>query len=398
MIVFSKILADKGTVWDAIRAREMASREVPDDLIRFSSEDKPVVMWNITRACNLRCKHCYLDAQLGPHPDELTLEEGMKLLDEFADIGIPMVIMTGGEPLISKNFLPLAFYAKEKGLRMVVSTNGTVITRDLARKMKDADILYVGVSLDAADPALHDEFRGVKGAWERAITGIKNAMDAGLKTGFRITISKANWKEVPALIDLAVEMKVPRFCLYHLVPTGRGSEIADWDITPRERIAVLQHLYDRAIELQDEDIEILTTDSPMDGVYILERLKKEDPERFDLARRLLATSGGCSIGKKVANIDYLGNVSPCHFTPHQRLGNIRERSFREIWMEHPCESLIQLRRMKELLKGACGICEYRDVCGGCRQKAYFYRGDLFEEDPTCIFDPYMGKLKEELPK
>ncbi|MHC1566134.1 MAG: radical SAM protein [Candidatus Syntropharchaeales archaeon] len=395
MIVFSKILADKGTVWDAMRAREIAACEVPDDLIRFSSENTPVVMWNITRACNLKCKHCYLDAQLGPHPDELTEEEGKKLIDEFVDMGIPVAIVTGGEPLMSKNFLPYAQYAKEKGLRMVVSTNGTVITPELARKMKDADILYVGVSLDSADPALHDAFRGVEGAWKRSIEGIKNAMDAGLKTGLRITISKDNWKEVPALLDLAVEMGVPRFCMYHLVPTGRGCEIADWDITPQERIKVLEYLYNKAIELQDREIEILTTDSPMDGVYILERLKKEDPERFELARKLMAVSGGCSIGRKVANIDHLGNVSPCHFTPHQRLGNVKEKSFRDIWIDHPCDALIQLRNMKELLKGGCGICEYKDVCGGCRQKAYFYRGDLFEEDPTCIYDPEIGKLKEE---
>jgi radical SAM protein with 4Fe4S-binding SPASM domain len=395
MIVFSKILADKGTVWDAIRAREFAACEVTDDLIRFSSEEKPVVMWNITRACNLKCKHCYLDAQLGPHPDELTLEEGKELIDELAEMNVPVIIMTGGEPLMSKNFIPLSLYAREKGIRVVVSTNGTVITPDLARKMKEADILYVGVSIDSAKPEIHDSFRGVEGAWKRSIEGVKNAMDAGLKTGFRITISKGNWKDVPALLDLALELNVPRFCLYHLVPTGRGTEIADWDITPQERIKVLQYLYEKAIELQNEEIEILTTDSPMDGVYILERLKNEDPERFDLARKLMAISGGCSIGRKVVNIDYLGNVSPCHFTPHQYLGNIREKSFKEIWTDKPCEALIQLRGMKELLKSGCGICEYKDVCGGCRQKAYFYKGDLFEEDPTCIFDPHAGKLKEE---
>ncbi|MHC1566296.1 MAG: radical SAM protein [Candidatus Syntropharchaeia archaeon] len=392
MIIFSKLLADRGTVWEAVRAREMAMRDAPDDLIRFTSEKKPVVMWNITRACNLRCEHCYLDAQLGPHPDELTLEEGKRLIDEFAEMEIPMVIVTGGEPLISKNFFPYAFYAKEKRVRMVVSSNGTVITPEVAERMKEANILYVGVSIDAASPEIHDAFRGVKGAWKRAIEGVQNAIDAGLKTGFRITIGKDNWKEIPALLDLAVEMGVPRFCVYHLVPTGRGENIMEWDITKEERIEVLKFLYEKAIELKDLEIEILTTDSPMDGVYILERLKKEDPERFKLVRELLKISGGCSIGNKVANIDHLGNVSPCHFTPLIKIGNIREKSFREIWIENPCDILIKLREKRKYLRGKCGRCEYNDVCGGCRQKAMYFRGDFFEEDPTCIYDPDRGGL------
>ena len=391
MIIFSKVLADRATVWEAIRAKEMAAKDAPDDLIRFSSEIKPVVMWNITRACNLRCKHCYLDAK-DAHPDELTLEEGKAFIDDLADMGIPMLIITGGEPLMSKNFFSYAFYAKEKGVRVVISTNGTVISKDMAKKLKEADILYVGVSVDAASSDVHDEFRGLPGSWDKAIQGVKNAMDAGLKTGLRITVNKLNWQEVPALLDLAVDLGVPRFCLYHLVPTGRGEDIADWDITKEQRLEVLEHLYDKALELRDKEIEILTTDSPMDGVYILERLKKDDPERFDDVRELLKISGGCSIGNKVANVDYLGNVSPCHFAPQKKVGNIREKSFMEIWNEHPCELLVQLRDKNELLKGKCGICEYKDVCGGCRQKAYHFKGDFLEEDPTCIYDPESGSI------
>ncbi len=165
------------------------------------------------------------------------------------------------------------------------------------------------------------------------------------------------------------------------------------DVTKAQRVEVLKHLYDKAIELKDRDIEILTTDSPMDGVYILERLKKEDPERLDDVRELLRMSGGCSIGNKVANIDYLGNVNPCHFVQHKTVGNIRERSFNELWNENPCKLLCELRRQKELLKGKCGICEYKDVCGGCRQKAWFFEGDFFEEDPTCIYNPETKRIE-----
>jgi len=392
MIIFSKVLADRATVWSAIRAKEIAASKAPDDLIRFSSEIKPVVMWNITRECNLACKHCYLDARK-PHPNELTLEEGIRFIDELAELEIPILIVTGGEPLMSKNFYAYAFHAKNIGLRMVISTNGTLITPEVAQLLKEADIRYVGVSVDAASAEVHDAFRGIKGSFDAALQGIKNAQDVGLKTGIRITIHKNNWREVPALLDLAVKMNIPRFCLYHLVPTGRGENIAKWDITPKQRIEVLKHLYDKAIEYKDKEIEILTTDSPMDGVYILERLKVEDPERYEEVRELLKISGGCSIGNKVANVDYLGNVNPCHFTPQKTVGNIREKSFNEIWNKKPNKILLDLRNQKELLKGKCGRCDYLEVCGGCRQKACYFKGDFLEEDPTCIYDPDTKSLK-----
>lgn len=394
MIIFSKVLADRGTVWDALRAKEMAAARAPDDLIRFSSEVKPVVMWNITRECNLACKHCYMDAR-GPHPEEWTLEEGIRFIDEMAGIEIPMLIVTGGEPLASKNFFPYAFHAKSRGVRVVISTNGTLITPEAASLLKEADIRYVGVSLDAASSELHDRFRGVRGCFDRALQGLRNARDAGLKTGVRITINKTNWQEVPALIDLCVRENIPRFCLYHLVPSGRGENIADWDITKEQRIKVLKVLYDKALELRDKEIEILTTDSPMDGVYILERLKRDDPGRIPQVRELLKISGGCSIGNKVANVDYLGNVNPCHFTPQKRIGNVRKKPFSEIW-NTPNKLLMDLRNQKALLKGKCGICDYKDVCGGCRQKANHAYGDFLQEDPTCIYDPYNKRLEFEI--
>jgi len=393
VIIFSKILADKGTVWDALRAKEMAASKAPDDLIRFSSETKPVVMWNITRECNLRCDHCYASAAPGPHPNELTLVEGIRFIDELAELGIPMLIFTGGEPIASKNFFPWIHHAKDVGLRTAISTNGTLITPEIAQKLRDADIRYVGISIDAATPEIHDRFRGVQGAWKMAMDGLKNAMGVGLRTGFRITVTRDNWNQVSALLNLAVQMNVPRFCLYHLVPTGRGENIAVRDITKAQRVEVLRHLYDKAIELRGKEIEILTTDSPMDGVYILERLKKEDPERVDVVRKLLKISGGCSMGNKVANVDYLGNVNPCHFTPHKTVGNLRKQTFNEIWNENPCELLCKLRRKEEFLKGKCGICDYKDICGGCRQKAWFFKDDFLEEDPTCIYNPMTKRIE-----
>jgi len=382
MIIFSKALADQATVWDAIRAAGEAGGPIPDEMIRFTGQTKPVVMWNITRHCNLACEHCYIDATSAAF-EELRLEEGIRLIDELADLGIPMLILTGGEPLLSRNFYAYAFHAKEIGLRTVMSTNGTLITPEVARLLKEAEIRYVGVSLDSCRPDVHDKFRGVEGAYARAIDGLKNARDAGLKTGLRVTLTKDNWHEIPALLDLTLAMKVPRFCLYHLVPAGRGADIADRDVTAEERRSVIRFLAEAAVELKDEEIEILSTDSPMDGAYLLEMLK-DDPEKRERVRKLLKNAGGCTAGVKVANINHRGDVLPCHFMPEVVVGNVRERSFSDIWIDNPSPELLALRDIRSHLKGACGDCEYLEVCGGCRQKARYYCGDVCGEDPTCV--------------
>jgi radical SAM protein with 4Fe4S-binding SPASM domain len=295
---------------------------------------------------------------------------------------IPVLIFTGGEPLLSKNFYAYAFHAREVGLRTVISTNGTLITPEVARLLAEAKIRYVGVSLDSARPESHDRFRGVSGAHAMALQGLKNARDAGLRTGLRVTLTRDNWHEVPALLEMALNQNIPRFCLYHLVPTGRGAGIADRDVTPEQRRSVIKFLAEAAVELKGKEIEILTTDSPMDGAYLLELLKG-DPRRENVAR-LLKNAGGCSTGTKVANINHRGDVHPCHFMPQVVVGNVRERSFRDIWIDNPVQELLELRRIKENLKGACGKCEYLDLCGGCRQKAKFFKGDILAEDPTCI--------------
>ena len=382
MIIFSKALADQATVWEALRASE-SCENVPPDLLRFSAQTKPVVMWNLTQRCNLACKHCYMDASREAG-DEMSLEEGMHLVDDLAELKVPILIFTGGEPLLSRNFYALAFHAREVGLRTVISTNGTLITPEVARLLAEAKIRYVGVSLDSSSPQRHDAFRGVVGAYDRALQGLKNARNAGLKTGLRITLTRDNWQDVPALLNLALEEDIPRFCLYHLVPTGRGAGMADRDVTPEQRRSVIRLLAEAAEELKGKDIEILTTDSPMDGAYLLELLKG-DPRR-DHVRELLTNAGGCSTGVKVANINHRGDVHPCHFMPQVVVGNVRERSFRDIWIDHPSPELLSLRNIKSCLKGACGKCDYLDLCGGCRQKAYYYKGDLLAEDPTCILE------------
>lgn len=384
MIIFSKALADQATVWEALRSSETeACENLPPDLVRFSGKTKPVVMWNLTKQCNLACAHCYMDAK-GSAAEEMGLDEGVRLIDELADLRVPVLIFTGGEPLMSRNFYAYAFHAREVGQKAVISTNGTLITPEVAKLLAEARIRYVGVSLDSASPEKHDRFRGIKGAHARALQGLKNARDAGLKTGLRITLTRDNWQDVPALLNLALEEDIPRFCLYHLVPTGRGAGIADRDVTPEQRRMVIRLLAEAAVELKGKDIEILTTDSPMDGAYLLDLLK-DDPRR-EHVRQLMMNAGGCSTGTKVANINHRGDVHPCHFMPQVVVGNVRERSFRDIWIDNPSPELKALRGVRKSLKGACGECEYLDLCGGCRQKAYYFKGDLLEGDPTCILE------------
>ncbi|OUJ19454.1 Radical SAM superfamily enzyme [Methanonatronarchaeum thermophilum] len=397
MIVFSKLLSDNGTVYEAMRARYKRSKDIEDSLIRFSTDLRPVVMWNITRECNLDCKHCYLDAK-EPHPNELTLKEGKQLIDELAEMEIPMLIFTGGEPLASDKFFDYANYAKQKGVRTVISTNGTLITEKKAQKLKEAGIRYAGVSLDGAKPKTHDNFRGIEGSFQKALNGIKNAKKTGIRTGIRLTLNQKNWNEVPELLDLALKHNVDRFCIYHLVPTGRGQKITNMDITLEQRKQVLDYLYEKAIELRNKEIEILTTDSPMDGVYILERMKQEgiDKERINEIKELLELSGGCSIGAKVANIDHLGNINPCHFAPHKKIGNIRNKKFSQIWNENPNKTLCNLRQKENKLQGKCGECDYKTLCGGCRQKAWHQKGNFYAEDPECLYNPETGELKKTI--
>jgi radical SAM protein with 4Fe4S-binding SPASM domain len=382
VIVFSKALADQATVWKTLHASG-GCENLPPELLRFSAENRPVVMWNLTKQCNLACAHCYLDAR-AKESEELTLEEGIGVIDQLAELKIPMLIFTGGEPLLSRSFFAYAFHAQKRGLRAVISTNGTLITPEVAGLLAEAGIGYVGVSLDSAVPERHDKFRGISGAHQRALQGLRCARDAGLKTGLRVTLTRENWHEIPALLNLALEERIPRFCLYHLVPTGRGAGIASRDVTPEERRAVVQLLAEAAVELKENDFEILTTDSPMDGAYLLEILKG-DPRR-EQVWQLMRNAGGCSAGIKVANINYRGDVFPCHFMPHIVLGNLRMSSFREIWIDKPSPELRALRKIRSSLKGACGECQYLEVCGGCRQKALFYSGDLQGEDPSCIVE------------
>jgi radical SAM protein with 4Fe4S-binding SPASM domain len=318
----------------------------------------------------------------------LTLDEAKDLIDDLAEMGVPLLMFTGGEPLLRKGFWEIVHYASLKGLRTALSSNGTLITKVVTRKIKEAGIEYVGISLDGAKAETHDLIRGVQGSFQKSIVALKNCIEDGLKCGIRVTATKDNYHEIPDLLDLALQLSVPRFCLYWLVPSGRGKAIyGSKSLEDHEVKWVLEVLYKRACELDPEKIEILTVDAPQDGIYVLNRLKEEKPHEFENALRLLqSTSGSCSAGDRIANIDPYGNIYVCQFAqlPELRVGNIRQRNFSELWNDNANPILSLFRNKTKNLVGKCGKCSYKQLCGGgCRIRAYFHYKNLWFDDPLC---------------
>ncbi len=384
MIGCTKLLCGTATVSDAVKYRGMPSSEIPAKMLQFSSESKPLVVWNMSRRCNLRCMHCYIQSEDRDYSGELTTEEAREFIDDLAEHDIPVLLFSGGEPLIRKDFYELARYATDKGIRAVVSTNGTLITEEAAKKMKEAGIEYVGISLDVG-PETHNKFRGMPNAFEKSIVGIKNAMDAGLRAGVRFTLNEMNYDDLDEVIDVVVKEGIPRFCMYHLVYAGRGKEIVKLDVTKEQSRKVIEKLMKRSIELHDAgvDVEILTTDNHADGAYIYNYILENEPERAEEVMELLKMHGGCSAGHKFSNVDNLGNVHACQFWGHKTLGNVREKKFSEIWNDPDNEFLKKMREKPKHLKGRCGRCKHNSICAGCRIRAETVYGDIWEEDPQC---------------
>ncbi len=381
MIGITKMVCGTATVSEVLTYGRDSSR-VPARLIQFSRDSIPVTVWNVTTACNLECMHCYASATKKPGRGELTFEEGIGLIDDLAEMKVPVLLFSGGEPLIRDDIFDLIKYASDSGLRCSISTNGTLITPEVAERLRESGAVYVGVSIDGL-PETNDRFRGGKNAFNRAIEGLENAKQAGLNTGIRFTVTRYNYEEVPEIIDLLVEKEVPRFCLYHLVPSGRAS-FRD-DITSRERRALVDYLFQKTLELHDEGIntEILTVDNPADGVYVYLKLKELDPDLADSAFQLLKYRGGDNSGRKIADIDMFGNVHPNQFWWDHTVGNVRERKFSDMWLNPEDDLIIKLRNKSLYLRGEkCGRCKFKDVCGGFRLRA-MRAGDLWGDDPDC---------------
>ncbi|MFC1713894.1 radical SAM protein [Candidatus Poribacteria bacterium] len=383
MIGCTKLLCGTATVSEAIKMRN-ADGEGPANMLQFSGTNRPLVVWNTTNRCNLRCKHCYISAEDRRYGNELTTEEAEEFITDLGEMRAPVLLFSGGEPLIREDLFHLGRFGTDKGLRVVLSTNGTLITKEMAKNIKESGIQYAGVSLDGLHD-IHDEFRSLPGALEKSLVGIRNCIDADVKTGVRFTVNKFNKEDLAGVIDLLVEEGVPRFCMYHLVYSGRGKEMVEMDTTHEEKRETIKFLVDKSIELYDKgvEVELLTVDNHADGAYIYNYLMETNPERAEEVMELLEMHGGCSAGTKFANVDPQGNVHPCQFWQHVSLGNVRERKFSEIWNDQENEFLIGMRQKDKMLKGRCGACNFNTVCGGCRIRAEVVHGDIWAEDPAC---------------
>jgi len=346
---------------------------------------KPIVVWNCTRRCNLACAHCYSESGPGAEATELSTEQGKKLLGDLAEFEVPVVLFSGGEPLVREDLGDLASHAVGLGMRAAVSTNGTLITAGKAAVLLDAGIAYVGISLDGIG-VTNDRFRGVGGAFERAMDGVRSCIDAGLKVGLRFTIHKGNVADVPLVFDLIERERIPRACFYHLVYAGRGSHLIDEDLTHDQARSTIDLIIDRAAALHSggHPAEILTVDNHCDGPWIYMRLLRESPKRAASVLELLRANRGNASGERIGCVSWDGTVHPDQFWRHYSLGNALERPFGEIWSDCSEPLLQQLRRRREYVKGRCASCRYLDICGGnFRVRAEAATGDLWAPDPAC---------------
>ncbi|MDT3424841.1 putative heme d1 biosynthesis radical SAM protein NirJ1 [Paenibacillus forsythiae] len=344
----------------------------------------PVVVWNSTRACNLTCKHCYANACPAHDPDEMSTEEAKAFIDDLAAFQAPVLLFSGGEPLIRKDIVELIAYASSKGLRPVISTNGTLITADKAKSLKEAGIKYVGVSLDGLEER-HDEFRGRKGAFEQALQGIRNCLSIGQKVGVRFTISRHTYEDLGGVLDLIERENIPRACFYHLVYSGRGSALQQEDVTHEQSRHALDLIMAKTLDLHSKgkQVELLTVDNHADGVYLYQWMLEHDPQRADELLGLLRRNGGNRSGIAIGCVDWHGNVYPDQFTRDVEIGNIRKQKFSEIWREAAHPLMAGLRDRKPLLKGRCGECQWLDVCNGNFRARASVSGDFWAEDPSC---------------
>ena len=384
MIGISKLYCGTVEPSDALRY-ERKSSELPSHLLQFSKDKRPVVVWNITRRCNLKCIHCYAQAKDQSFDNELTTEEGKNLIDDLSQYKVPVLLLSGGEPTIRKDLPELAAYAIEKGMRAVISTNGTLITQQMARVLKDIGLSYVGISLDGMEK-IHDRFRGVKGAFRAALEGIKNCQDAGIKVGLRFTINKFNVDEIENIFNLLEDMDIPRACFYHLVYAGRGSKLVEEDLTHDETRKAVDLIMDLTKKLHDKGKpkEILTVDNHADGPYIYLRLLKEDPKRAAEVLELLKMNEGNNSGRGIGCISWDGEVYADQFWRHYSFGNVQERPFSEIWTDSSEPLMKKLKEKKKYVKGRCAKCRWLDVCAGnFRVRAEAVTGDVFAQDPAC---------------
>ncbi|MDR0797205.1 MAG: radical SAM protein [Nitrososphaerota archaeon] len=353
-----------------------------------------LVVWDFTHRCNLRCKHCYSNSGSGEEEGfegELNTEQALAVVDQLADAHVTALAFSGGEPLMRRDFFQIASHAADRGLYVSLASNGTLLTKENVQKLKDARVNYVDISIDGATAKTHDEFRGVEGAFEKAVVGLRNCVDADICTCIATTVGKNNVAELPGIIDLAEQFKVERFTYFNFIPSGRGKNYADQDLSPKEREDVMRYLLNRmsfgckttilATAPQLARVAAQCQGSLGTGEVTLALAHMQTVKVTKKAVPLGEFIGGCGAGRLYCSISPQGDIRPCVFLPIN-VGNLKSQSFKDIWFN---AALFNAFRNRSNLKGSCGKCDYKFICGGCRARsAAYHNGDTLNGDPGCI--------------
>jgi len=327
-----------------------------------------IISWNTTRQCNQYCKHCYRAATAEPDPDELSTAEGKFLLEEIAKAGFKIMVLSGGEPLMREDIYELARHGTEQRLRVVLGTNGTLLTPETVSKLKAAGVARVGISLDDIDPAVHDEWRQMEGAWQRSVEGMRYCREGGLPFQIHTTVTERNEDVITQMTDLAVELGAAGHHIFFLVPAGRGVDVEAESLKARAYERLLNRILDKQREVE---IELKPTCAPQ---FMRIARRKGIPMRY---------TKGCLAGTSYCVITPTGEVQPCPYL-QLKVGNVKDQPFSEIWANSP---VFHELRTKDPT-GRCGGCDCKDICGGCRARAYYYSdGDYMAEEPWCLYRP-----------
>jgi heme b synthase len=351
-----------------------------------------LVAWEITKSCNLFCAHCRASSDSNQYSGELKTEECFRLIDQILEVGRPIIILTGGEPLVRKDVFQIARYAVSGGLRVVMGTNGTLITEEVTSQMKDIPVSRVGISLDFPEANLQDDFRGKAGAFEAVMAGINSTRRAGIEIQINCTVTRLNVAYLDKLLSLALDVGAVAFHPFLLVPTGRGKGLGSVELSPEEYERTLNWIYDKQLEL-GERIFFKPTDAPH-YLRIIAQRRKTVPVNSTPSNHNTGSSAGrghptntltrgCLAGTGFCFVSYRGRVKGCGYLDVEA-GDVRKQSFGQIWSGSPLFN--DLRDLSNI-KGKCGVCEYKRNCGGCRARAYESTGDYLEAEPYCIYEP-----------
>ncbi len=358
---------------NALPVRQAGERQTDEPQLRM-------IAWELTRSCNLACVHCRASAAFGPYEGELSTHDVLRVMDDIASFSKPVIILTGGEPLLRADIFDLASYGTGKGFRMVMATNGTLFNEEIIQKIKASGIQRISVSIDGPTAETHDAFRKVKGSFEGSLRGIEMAKEGGIEFQINTTITQANLHLIPEILRLAVRLGAVALHIFLLVPTGRGKELKDQEISALDYEKTLHWFYE---QIDKVPLQLKATCAPHYYRILRQQAKKEGKKVTLQTHGLDAMTRGCLGGISFCFISHVGQVQPCGYL-ELNCGNVKEKPFQEIWLE---SEVFRNLRNTDGYRGKCGRCEFRKVCGGCRARAYELSGEYMAEEPYCIYEP-----------